>query len=218
MPPVEDIIAEWLNLPSVKIYRVANTADISHIHLERDYSKGFVCLGCGNISHHRWDSERVKLRDLSLFEYKAYLVLDKYRIDCPLCGVKTERLPFAEPYSRCTKRFEEYVAMLCKITSIKQVAELLALDWKTVKEIDKRYLEEQFKEPDFNDLELVAVDEISSRRGHNYFTIVMNLKKGKVIWVGKGRSKETLDQFFKELGAKKASMIKAIALDMWDLI
>lgn len=216
------IIAQWLDLPSVKFYRVENfnSVDslnkITQIYLERDFSGGFVCCNCGSVSHRRWDSERVRLRDLSLFEYKTYLILDKYRIECVSCGVKTERLPFAEPYSRCTKRFEEYVARLCKIASIKQVAELLDLDWKTVKEIDKKYLEEQFKEPDFSDLELVGVDEISSRKGHNYFTVVMNLKKGKVIWVGKGRKKETLDQFFKELGPERASKIKAIALDMWD--
>jgi len=142
--------------------------------------------------------------------------LHKHRVNCPCCGVKVEKLDFADYYSRCTSRFEELVARLCRITSIKQVAELLELDWKTVKDIDKQYLEKEFAIPDYNNLRLLAIDEISSHKGHNYFTIMMNLEKTRVIWVGKGRAKETLDRFFKELGPEKAKKIKAIATDMWN--
>jgi len=34
--------------------------------------------------------------------------------------------------------------------------------------------------------------------------------------VGKGRKKETLDEFFRELGEERARKILAIAMDMWD--
>jgi len=177
---------------------------------------GYACSGCGQRTFWSWDSTQVRLRDLSIFERKAYLVLYKHRVNCPCCGVKVEKLDFADYYSRCTTRFEELVARLCKITSLKQVAELLGLDWKTVKDIDKKYLQKEFAIPDYENLRLVAIDEISSRKGYNFFTIVMNLEKTKVIWVGKGRSKETLDQFFKELGYERAQKIEAIAIDMWE--
>lgn len=39
---------------------------------------------------------------------------------------------------------------------------------------------------------------------------------GKVIWVGEGRQKETIDQFFRELGEPKCSKIRVVVSDMWD--
>ena len=95
-------------------------------------------------------------------------MLDKYRVKCPNCGVKVEKLDFADIYSRCTDRFEEYVAKLCRITSVKQVANFLEVDWKTVKDIDKKYLKREFAIPDCDDLRILGIDEVSSKKGHHY--------------------------------------------------
>ena len=116
----------------------------------------------------------------------------------------------------CTTRFEELVARLCRITSLKQVAELLDLDWKTVKAIDKKFLEKQLSIPDYDGLRILAVDEVASHKGHNYFTVVLDLDQTRVVWVGKGRIEETLDRFFKELGPQRSKRIEAVACDMWD--
>jgi len=50
-------------------------------------------------------------------------------------------------------------------------------------------------------------DMISYHKGRKYLTIVRDLDMGKVIWIGIGRKKETLDTFFKELGKKKCRKI-----------
>ncbi len=102
--------------------------------------------------------------------------------------MKIERLDFVDSYCRCTTRFEELAARLCRVTSLKQVAELLELDWKTVKEIDKKFLEKQFSIPDYDGLRILLVDEIASHKGHNYFTVVMDLEQTRVVWIGKGRT------------------------------
>ena len=132
-----NIIAEWLNLPSVQCDRASARGRSTGIYLRRNYSLGFTCSGCGQKSFWGWDRYEARIRDLSVFEFKTYLVIDKHRTSCPTCGVKIEKLDFVDQYSRCTIRFEEFVARLCRITSLKQVAELLDLNWKTVKEIDK---------------------------------------------------------------------------------
>lgn len=212
----DNIIADWLNLPSVKFVDAKIENNITDIKLSRLQDIGFRCSGCGQRTFWSWDSAQVRLRDLPIFEKKAYLCLYKHRVNCLSCGVKVEKLDFADYYSRCTIRFEELVARLCSLTSIKQVAELLRLDWKTVKDIDKKYLQQKFAIPDYENLKLLAIDEISSRKGYNFFTVVMNMEKTKVIWVGKGRTKDVVDQFFKELGTERAKKIEAIAIDMWD--
>jgi len=44
--------------------------------------------------------------------------------------------------------------------------------------------------------------------------VVLDLEETRVVWVGEGRSKETLDKFFGEIGEVRAKEIKAIATDI----
>ena len=48
-------------------------------------------------------------------------------------------------------------------------------------------------------LKAVGVDEISYCKGHKYATIVYDIKKACVVWVGKGKGEKTIDRFFKEM-------------------
>ena len=65
-----------------------------------------VCSGCGRrVSEIREVYER-EVRDLACFEYQTAVVLELYRVRCPNCGVKAEKveqLPSKAPFS---KRFE----------------------------------------------------------------------------------------------------------------
>jgi len=214
----ENIIANWLNIPHVRPEKVDIRGESTVIELSRERS-GFICSGCKKIIKNGYDCRKVYLRDLSCFEYNSYLALEKFRVNCPSCGIKVEELEFASVtrvFSHCTKRFEDYVAKLCKILPISSVAELLELDWKTVKEIDKRYLAKKFSIPDYSCLKILAIDELSYKSGHRYLTIVLDIVRTRVIWVQEGRRKETLDRFFIEIGKARAKEIMAIAVDMWD--
>lgn len=212
----DNIISQCIQLSSVKVISCCVHEDEVDIALSRDPSKGFYCSSCGSLATNASLWRKTRIRDLNVFRLKSYLVLHKYRVSCPTCGLRAEDLGFARPFSHCTVRFEELVAMMCRQTSLKEVAEFLGLDWKTVKDIDKRYLEKQFAVPGYDNLTRIAIDEISSRKGHNYFTIVLDLDRTRVVWVGRGRKKETLDRFFKELGPQKSRNLQAVAIDMWD--
>src|SRR4030042_644638 len=52
-----------------------------------------------------------------------------------------EDLELFHPYFRVTKRLAEYIHGLCRVMTVKEVAEHLGLDWKTVTNIDKIFLE-----------------------------------------------------------------------------
>lgn len=113
-------------------------------------------------------------------------------------------------------RLANYIVELCKIMSLKEVAEHLDLDWKTVKEIHKRHLLEKFSEEDIGKPRFLAVDEISLKKRHRYLTLVVNWETGRVLWIGEGRRYETLKEFFGSLTDKQKESIEAIAMDMWD--
>ena len=211
----QDGITQWLNLPHVVVQDVVMKEAHTDLLLAR-MPPSLRCSRCGQLSFDRYDRTSHRIRDLNVFDLRTYLVLDKWRVHCPSCGVRVEDLGFAALYSRYTRRFEELVARLCEHLPVANVAELLGMDWKTVKEIDKRTLQRTFANPDYSGLRLLSIDEISYKKHHKYLTLVLDLERTRVVWVGKGRGKATLEGFFDEIGEGVAQGIVSIAIDMWD--
>jgi hypothetical protein len=117
---------------------------------------------------------------------------------------------------RVTRRLATYIHHLCKVMTVTEVAQHLQLGWKTVKEIDKQYLEAHYGQPNYDGLRILAVDEISLRKGHKYLTIVLDYETGRVIHVAKDRKAKTLNRFFNQLSTKQKKSIEAVVMDMWD--
>ena len=64
---------------------------------------------------------------------------------CAHCqGIHIEDLELFHPYPRVTTRLARYIYQLCKVMTVSEVAQHLAIDWKTVKTIDKLYLERDY--------------------------------------------------------------------------
>src|ERR1022692_4699952 len=54
-----------------------------------------------------------QIRDLPCFEYQTTVVVELYRVDCPACGVKAEKVPQLPSKSPYSKRFEDAVGQSC---------------------------------------------------------------------------------------------------------
>jgi transposase len=52
----------------------------------------------------------------------------------------------------------------------------------------------------------IGIDEISYEKGHKYATIVYDLERSCVIWVGKGKGRKTIDDFFENVLGKDAAL------------
>ena len=64
-------------------------------------------------------------------------------------------------------------------------------------------------------LHVVGIDEVSRRQGHHYLTVVYDLERRALLWVGENRTEETLTRFFTELGRRRSATIRVVCLDMW---
>ena len=111
-------------------------------------------------------------------------------------------------------RLAESVARLAKVLPLKHVAEHFRLHWSTVKEIDKRCLKETLGAPDLGGLEVIAMDEFAIQKGHRYATIMVEPRRGQVLWVCRGRGREDIRPFFEALGEEGRSRIQAAVMDM----
>jgi len=156
-----------------------------------------------------------KVRDLDAWSRTCFIILETYHIQCKCGYYGIEKLEFLDKYARYTKRFTEYVAMLCKEMTIKSAAKIAKIDWKTAKRIDKLELKNLVKDLKKIKIKGIGVDEIACKKGHKYLTVIRDISGG-VIWIGDGRKEETLDLFFKELGEQRCKKITLAVIDMWD--
>jgi transposase len=61
-----------------------------------------------------------------------------------------------------------------------------------------------------------GVDEKAFRKGQRYHTVVCDLDRATVEWVGEGRRAEDLAPFYAQLTPAQREAIDAVAMDMWD--
>lgn len=173
-----------------------------------------TCDGCGRRVGDVHDvSERV-IRDLPLFDADTFIRLPRRRVNCPRCGPKVERLPWLHRYSRVTRRLADSVVRLCQQLPIKHVADFYGLGWDAVKDLDKAALEARLGPPDLDDLEVLAMDEFAIQKGHRYATVIIEPRRKRVLWVGRGRDRDAVRAFFALLGPERAARIRAVAMDM----
>ena len=158
-------------------------------------NKRFQCP-CGYETEVYYDGDFRQVRDVSFGEWAVYLLFFQVRVECPTCGVKTERLDWLDRKQRHTKRLAQFVALLCGMASCKAVADWLHLDWKPVKRFDRQALEARFKEPDLDGLRVLAVDEIAVKKGHHYATVIWDYATKRVVGAVEGRKEDSLEQFY----------------------
>src|ERR1700693_417764 len=178
-------------------------------------NRKLVCSGCGRKLTDGYDSYEREVRDLPCFEFRTTVVVELYRVRCPDCGVKTEKVPQLPSKAPFSKRFEEAVGLACESAAVRRVARQFGLSRSTVRAIDVRYLKRWAQSRRKPALRQMGVDEIYLGKKQKFLTVVSNLETGEPLWFGRERKKQTLDEFFeKHLSAFQRSAIRAACVDM----
>src|SRR6266478_3231916 len=215
--------SEWtkiLGWPGYRVYRSEINEEAKTVRLWVRRKRGnrkLECSGCGRRIHEIAEVYEREVRDLPCFEYRTTVVIELYRLRCPECGIKAEKvalLPSKAPFS---KRFEEAVGQACESAAVRRVARQFGLAASTVRAIDLRYLQRWAQGRRRPALRQMGVDEIYLGKKQKFLTVVTNLETGEPLWFGRERKKETLDEFFeKHLSAFQRSAIRAACVDMWE--
>ncbi|MEO8011791.1 MAG: ISL3 family transposase [Dokdonella sp.] len=216
-----DCVATYLGLQGFKVVTVERVQHprrglVKVVRIERQGGQ-HECPQCGRrqaaglFAEH----EPIRLRDCSIGDLETYIEVRPMRIGC--CGAtRVERLPFAAPGFRMTRRFFERIAALCTRMPVAAVAQMAKLSWATVAKVDGRAIELGLgdRSAALVDLSWIGIDEVSRTGGRVYFTIVTNLRTGRVVWIGDGKGRKGMLPFLRALGRQGRRRLRGVVSDL----
>jgi len=172
------------------------------------------CPSCNRLmgGETRWT--RHEWRHLALGPAACYVVADIREGRCPEHGRMVESVPWAWGRAKHTKSFDRQVASLVQVSNKSAAERMFDVSWRTVGRIVERVVDAYLPDDLLDDVTAIAVDETAYKRKHAYITVVTDLETGRVIWMGEGKSAETLGKFFEKLGPERAAEIELVCMDM----
>ena len=164
------------------------------IYIARTKGSKVTCPVCGKeCSVH--DSKERTWRHLNFFQYKAFIHCKVPRCDCNDHGVKQVEVPWTRQGAGFTLLFEAFIMVLVKDMPVNAIAKLIGINSDSIWRIIDHYVAEAYDSIDFSDVTTIGLDETSSKRGHNYITLFVDLDKSKVPYATEGKDASTIKSF-----------------------
>jgi transposase len=213
-------LTKLLGWPGYRVYRheINEKAKTLKLWVRRKRgNRKLVCSGCGRKLEEAHDASEREVRDLPCMEFRTTVAVEVYRVCCPDCGIKVEKVPQLPSKAPFSKRFEDAVGLACESAAARQVSRQFGVPASTVRAIDLRYLERWAAARKKAPLAQMGVDEIFLGKKQKFVTVVSNLDTVEPVWFGRERKKETLDEFFRtQLSVRQRMRITAACVDMWE--
>ena len=177
-----------------------------------------VCSGCGERCP-GYDTQPTARRFefVPLWMIPVVLIYRMRRVECPTCGVKVERVPWAEGKNRLTTAYQWFLAGWAKRMSWTDVATSFHVSWDHVFDSVKHAVSWGLSHRNLDGIRSIGIDEVQWKRGHKYQTLVYQIDEGqkRLLWLGPDRTAKTLLRFFRFLGKDRSLQLQFICSDMW---
>lgn len=176
-----------------------------------------ICSGCG---HRRPGYDRLLIRRfefIPMWGIKVFFLYAPRRVDCPVCGVRVERMPWVAGKHRLTEAYAWFLAGWARRLSWKEVAVSFRTTWDHVFHSVEMAVSWGRAHRDLSGIEAIGIDEIQWQRGHRYLTLVYQIDADcrRLLWIGKKRKVKTLLGFFRWFGKERTKGLRYICSDMW---
>jgi len=196
---IETFIRKQLRLKAHRVTKVETTEEIMIIEIDRLGRRQLRCGVCGKPCRGVHSIRRQReWRDLSMRKLQLVLHYQPRRVQCQRCGVRVEDFPWAEPWARVTRALANAVASLARELSWQGTARHYGLNWKSVAGIVQRAVGYGLRHRKRPPVHRIGIDEVSRRKGQVYLTVVYDLERRMLLWVGEDRTEEAVKKFFTE--------------------
>lgn len=174
------------------------------------------CPACGRVAPRYDRSDERRWRHLDTCQYQTLLVARVPRVRCEEHGVRQIAVAWAEDRSRFTALFEALAIRLLQETTVSGLAALMGLSWDEAAAIQRRAVARGLSRRAAEPLRFVGVDETSFAKRHEYVTVVADLERSRVVWVGDHRRRHTLGEYWSTVPEAERARVEEVVMDMWD--
>ena len=192
-------IAKLLKLKGLKLTDLVFKAREGALYLfVKPWKNGCQCPECGRRSKIKRVLPAARTwRDVCVCGWSVFFIYNPKEIECPTHGRAQEAIPWADKNARITYRLEFLILTYSQLMTQKAAAQLLHLPKSTFSDILHRTIGRVRDGHRIRGLKCIGVDEVSYKKGHKYVTVVYDLDRACILWVGKGKKRKTIDAFFK---------------------
>lgn len=176
-----------------------------------------VCSGCGRGAPGYDQLPARRFEFIPLWGFLVFFVYAMRRVECPRCGIKVERVPWAEGKHQLTTTYAWFLARWAKRLSWSQVAEAFHSSWHHVARAVEMAVEWGRAHMSLEGVTALGVDEMAWGHGHRYVTVVYQINEGckRLLWVSEHRRVRSLLGFFRWLGRERSEAVRFVCSDMW---
>jgi len=154
---------------------------------------------------------------LDFFQHTCFLHARVPRIKTTSGSIKLVDVPWARPNSGFTLLFEAFAMTLIESEMpINSAAQILKVWAPRLWRLFDYWVEQARSKIDLSGLQKIGIDETSSRKGHKYVTLSVDIDKKRVIFACPGKDENTITKLHNYLETKEIKLedVSQFSIDM----
>lgn len=186
-----------------------------HIHL--DFERGSKFKQEDESESVAYDTVDRQWQHLNFFEHKCYLHTRVPRVKDASGKIQVQQVPWARKGSGFTLLFEAFSMLLIESEMpVSKAAKLLKVYRQRIWNIFHYWISKMHSADEIEDLTCLGFDETSSKKGHKYVTLAVDMNKRRVLFATEGKGADTVEKSVEYLRSKEVDItpIKNVSIDM----
>ena len=208
-----------LGLPGFRVLSLENDGEGADgrltIRLERRGVRRYVCSGCGGRTGRVRSTRDRTWDDVPWASHPVTLVYTHRRLRCRRCGIRTERMDFAAPKARVTRRLRQQIGLDCQSMPTSHAAVRHGVSWSKARRAEQAFRAEWDRTRPRRRPRYLGADEIHRGKAQKFYTVLSDLVHGEVIGLAPDRTAASLASLLTTcLDARQRAAVDAVCTDM----
>ena len=207
-----------LGVPGFRVETLESADDTGtsrlRVHLERR-GRRYPCSGCNRRTRRVRSMKERTWDDLPWAAHPVTLVYRQRRVICRRCGIRTERIEFADTKARVTRRLRQQIGVDCQSMPTSHAAVRHGVSWGKARRAERAFLAEWDRTRAKRQPRHIGLDEIQRGKGQRFWTVLSDVVHGEVIGVRQDRTEVAATALLtEELTGRQRAAITAVCTDM----
>ena len=191
--------------------------EVGELHIYLDFERGALFSIDGHEPCKAYDSADRTWQHLNFFQHKCFLHARVPRVKTDSGKVQTVQVPWARPGSGFTLLFEAYAMLLieCEMP-VSKAGQTMDVYPNRIWTVFNHWIKKAHDKDRVDDIQQIGFDETSTKKGHNYVTVAVDLDKRRVVFATPGKDSSTIASTANYLATKgvEPESIKQACIDM----